>query len=126
MRSCLCIGHDNPYLVIYRARIIPDFLKDEDGETKTFTWKDYEKGGIPDEELKSADLIPVAKTEPILDEISPTFKEIKEKMQIITGGGKKSGKSILRFSVKCWDEDSGDHKCYGSFVTQIDCLNENN
>jgi hypothetical protein len=71
-----------PYLVIYRARTIPDCLKDEDGETKTFTWKDYDGNcrGIPDEEMKAADLIPVAKTDPIIDEINPTFKEIKEKM----------------------------------------------
>lgn len=70
------------------------------------------------------DLVPVAKTEPIVDETNPVFEEIKEKIQVITGGGKKSDKSILRFAIKCWDDDTGIHKTYGSFITQIDYLKE--
>lgn len=77
MKFCFCIGHDSPYLVIQRARSIPDFLKDEDDEIKTLTSKDM---AVADEELKSMDLIPVAKTEPIVDDINPDFEEIKAKI----------------------------------------------
>ena len=77
MRTCFCVGQDSPYLVIQRARSIPDSLKDDDGECRTLNLKDL---GIPQEELKSADWIPVAKTIPIIDDINPEFPEIKEKM----------------------------------------------
>jgi hypothetical protein len=44
---------------------------------------------------------------------------------MITGGGKKAGNALMRFSIKNQDDDGGD-KTYGSFVSQIDFLIDNN
>lgn len=67
MRSCFCRGNDKPYLVIERARNIPESLM-ENGEIRNLIWEDL---ALSAEEMSDADMVPVFKSEHKINDINP-------------------------------------------------------
>jgi len=61
------------------------------------------------------DMVIVYKTEPVLGDLNPTFKRIREKMHVICNGDKYA---FLRFTIKKHNpDDESNLKVYGYFVS---------
>lgn len=72
-----------------------------------------------------ADLVPVYKSTPIIEQIGdlmPKFKKFEQKVQVLSNGDQHC---LLRFSVRKYDEDKGHHLSYGYCTTTLDILSKN-
>mmetsp|Transcript_38901 Transcript_38901/g.59112 ORF Transcript_38901/g.59112 Transcript_38901/m.59112 type:complete len:161 (+) Transcript_38901:761-1243(+) len=68
-------------------------------------------------------MVPVYKSDPPHDDLTPDFKKIEEKMQKLCNS---DDKCLLRFSVMQHDEDDGEHKMYGFCTTTLRLIIDNN
>jgi hypothetical protein len=115
MRTCFCKQGDHPYLVIERALNKPDEWLNEEGNI------DSDKV-VPNANTCAMDihLLPVVKTEHYDHETDPSFKEIKMKMQVLTGSDKTC---LLKFSVRRADnDDKRPDKVYGYHLTNTELV----
>ena len=68
-------------------------------------------------------MVKAAKTEAIPNTINPEFKTLNKKLfQIVCKGNKKT---ILKFTIKKFDNKNSEHKEYGYFTSTIEIIERN-
>jgi len=113
MRGCICREIDYPYIMIERAKSIPEKFKD--GITVEHNHIDCQANDIH--------MMQVCKTEAHLNETNPKFRTIKRKM---TQFCNSDPKALLRISVKNMNPNEKDHKIYGFCTTTLELIVSNN
>lgn len=109
----ICGDCDWPYLLIEKATKPPGGLEDQ----ITFDHK------YLSDDCKDYNLVKAAKTEAIPNTINPEFKTLNKKLfQIVCKGNKKT---ILKFTIKKFDNTANEHKEYGYFTSTIEIIERN-